>query len=351
MLRLLNGWLRRPRAPAAAPAIIAGVETARGLFGPLSAKRDLVDAASARIGAQLKTSFARYVAWLDRQGYQFGSCEEFPLSLERRRVYLRYDVHVRDLFGAFALADLHEELQIPGSFQICWDHSRPEAEAADLFLKLRAFDSRYVEFGLHCSPESRWLIAERFGGSGEGLEAFVSGGAARAMMVDWLAAFAEDGDGAPVLEDARRRAEASLGELAASFRRHFGAVKTISAHGTPLSAAYLAAANGEPGLKALAAYLHPADFLSPDRIRAHGFAQELTRFEEDRLPGLRIMFEGPIDDMASRYRERMAAGGGFVVLFHPASWTGDYFAPFLDAVTAPDWADAPAGVPVEAPER
>jgi hypothetical protein len=31
----------------------------------------------------------------------------------------------------------------------------------------------------------------------------------------------------------------------------------------------------------------------------------------------------------------MAAGGGFVVLFHPASWTGDYFMPFLDAVMPP----------------
>ena len=74
----------------------------------------------------MRQHFTRYVGWLTRQGYDFGSCENFAARLDRRCVYLRYDVHVRDLFGAFALAALHEEMQIPGSFQICWEHSRAE---------------------------------------------------------------------------------------------------------------------------------------------------------------------------------------------------------------------------------
>ena len=92
-------------------------------------------------------------------------------------------------------------------------------------------------------------------------------------------------------------------------------------------------------MSALAEYLHPVDFLAPERIRRHGFAVELTQFDEDALPGQRLIFESPLGDMAARYRQRMAAGGGFVVLLHPASWTGDYFAPFLDRVTAPNWPD------------
>jgi hypothetical protein len=337
---MTNRLWRRRRTAAEGSAVLAGVESARELFGPLTAKGALANAALARSGRQLKDRFQRYIGWLDRQGYAFGSCEEFPLRLDCRRVYLRYDVHVRDLFGAFALAGLHEELQIPGSFQICWEHSRAEAEVSDIFLKLQAFDSRFVEFGLHCSPESRWIIIERFDGRADGLDAFVNQGAARAMMTDWLAAFARDGDDAAILGDARSRAEASLADLARSFRRHFGAVKTVSGHGTPMSAAYLEAACEEPQLTALAAYLHPVDFLAPERVREHGFAGELTRFDEDALPGPRIMFESPVDNMAKRYGERMAQGGGFVVLFHPASWTDNYFAPFLDSVMAPDWPDS-----------
>jgi hypothetical protein len=241
-------------------------------------------------------------------------------------------VHVRDLFGAFVLAELHEELQIPGSFQLCWEHSRAETEVSDIFRKLQAFDNRYVQFGLHCSPESRWLLAERFDGKSDRLEAFVASGAARVMMAEWFEAFAKDGHDAEVLRDARTRAEASFTDIATSFRRQFGPVRTASAHGTPLSAAYLQAAEAQPELAAIAPYLHPVDFLTPERMVTHGFAGELTRFDEDGLPGMRIMFEGPIDDMASRYRERMSQGGGFVVLFHPASWTGDYFQPFLDSV-------------------
>jgi hypothetical protein len=336
---LWQGLRRRGRVPYG-PPVLAGVGTARAAFGPLTAKRDLVAAAAARVGPQLQEHFRRYVLWLQRLGYDFGSCEELRFPLERRRVYLRYDVHVRDLFGVFALAALHEELRIPGSFQICWEHSRAEEEVSDIFLKLQLFDSRFVEFGLHCSPESRWIVAERFEGRDDGLKDFVSSGEVRRMMADWLVAFEREGHEAAVLAEARRRAEASFAEVVASFRRSFGAVKTVSGHGTPLSAAYLDALATEPRLSALSPYLHPVNFLAPERIRRHGFAAELTQLPEDALPGQRIMFEGPIEDMATRYRERMAEDGGFVVLFHPGSWTSDYFRPFLDSVT--EGAGAPA---------
>ena len=327
------------RASRGSQPILASGNSARKLFGRLSAKRDLVEAARLQVGPQLEPRFRRYVGWLDRQGYKFGSVEESPLRFDTRRIYLRYDVHVGDLFGAFALANLHEALQIPGSFQICWKHSRAESDASDLFLKLQAFDNRYVEFGLHCAPESGWLIAERFGGRSEGIEKFVRSGAARATMNDWLAAFECDGDDAPVLRNARRRAEAHLAEIVASFRRHFGAVTTVSGHGTPLAAAYLDAVRGEPRLTAIGSYLHPVEFLTPERIRGHGFACELTGFAEDRLPGPRIVFENPVADMEALYRQRLSVGGGLVALFHPASWTTDHFAPFIDAVTAPNWPD------------
>ncbi|MGC2411677.1 MAG: hypothetical protein WA459_03140 [Stellaceae bacterium] len=336
------GRLLRPArwsASRGSEPILANVDSARSLFGHLSAKRDLVEAARLQVGPQLETRFRRYIGWLARQGYTFGSAEEAPLRFDTRRIYLRYDVHVADLSGAFALANLHEALQIPGSFQICWRHSQAEAEAADLFLKLQAFDSRYVEFGLHCAPESAWLIAERFGGRSEGIEKFVRTGAARATMNDWLAAFERDGEDAPVLRDARRRAEAHLSEIVASFRRYFGAVTTVSGHGTPLAAAYLDAVRGEPRLSAIGSYLHPVEFLNPERIREHGFACELTRFADDGLPGPRIVFENPVAEMAASYRQRLAVGGGLVALFHPASWTSDHFAPFIDAVTAPDRPD------------
>jgi len=311
----------------------ARVASARRLLGPLTAKPELAEAAFARIAVPLRSRFRRYVAWLDRQGYSFGSCEELPLRFDDRRIYLRYDVHVGDLLGAVALATLHEELQIPGSFQICWEHSRAETEASDLFLKLRAFDHRFVEFGLHCSPESSWIIAERFAGKSAGLDRFVGTGAADRMINAWLSAFEQDGDAAPVLVRARRGAKLRLAEIVASFRRHFGPVKTLSGHGTPLAAAYLEKVRDKPQLASLGAYLHPVEFLAAERIREHGFACELTRFDEDPRPGPRIIFENPIGDMISRYDQRASAGGGFVALFHPASWTGDHLSPFLDDLT------------------
>lgn len=323
--KLLTGLLRRPRSAATSLSTLAK---------PVS-KRALVSTAVALVGPRLQERFRQYVSWLDGQGYGFGSCEESPRGLARRTVYLRYDVHVRDLDAAVVLAALHEELQIPGSFQICWNHTQAEIEASVLFCKLQAFDPRYVQFGLHCSPESQWLIARRFDGRSLGLERFVASGGARAMIAEWFDAYTCQGDDAPVLREARGYAEASFAGTALSFQRAFGHARTVSGHGTPLSAAYLRAVAEKPEIAPIAAYLHPVDFLTLERIAPHGFQRELTHFENDGLPGSRIMFEGPIADMAARYRERMSNGGGFVVLFHPLSWVGDYFLPFLTAIASP----------------
>jgi hypothetical protein len=325
----------------AAPGYSAPVGSAaalRDLLGRRRTKRGLVNAVRSRLGGGLGDQFRRYVEWLGRHGYTFGSCEDWPLRLDKRRAYLRYDVHVDDLLGAFGLAHLHEVLQIPGSFQVCWEHSLAEVEVADLFLKLQVFDGRFVQFGLHCSPESSWIIAEKCHGRSGGLEQFVSGGAARTMIAKWLAAFERDGDDAPILVEARARAEARLADAAASFRRHFGAAKTVSGHGTPLASAYLDAVRGDPRFAPLGQYLHPVEFLTRERIARHGFLGELTRFDDrDVSAGARIMFENPVADMAERYRRRFDAGGGFVALFHPATWNGDHFRDFVQTVAAPSW--------------
>ncbi|HEU0154649.1 MAG TPA: hypothetical protein VFQ82_01155 [Stellaceae bacterium] len=323
--------------PPAPGAPVVNFEAARQLFRRLKAKDDLVAAARASVGPQLEASFRRYIVWLDAMGYSFASCEEGPLRFDTRRVYLRYDVHVRDLFGVFMLANLHEELQIPGSFQICWEHSRAEVQASRLFLKLRAFDRRFVQFGFHCAPESGWLIKQRFDGRSESLDRFVTSGAVRGLIVEWLAAFERDGHDAAVLMQARRAADAHLAATADSFRRRFGPVRTISGHGTPLATAYLEMVRSEPRLAALAGYFHAVECLTPERIRAHGFERELTRFDEAGDSPPRILFENPIADMEEQYRRRFSEGGGFVVLFHPATWTSDHFLPFIDRVTAPGW--------------
>ncbi len=326
----------RRRGPPPAASLLATVESAQRVFGRLRGKHELAAAARAQMPPRMEPAFRRYVEWLLGRGYVFGSCEDLPLRFDSPFVYLRYDVHIRDLFGAFVLADLHERLGIPGSFQLCWEHTRSEAEVSEIFLKLQAFDSRFVQFGLHCSPETSWLIADRFNGRAEGLDAFVSDGGGRGLMAEWLAAYEQSGHDAPSLVAARARAEARLAETAASFRRHFGAVATISGHGTPLAADYLEAARAEPRLTALAPYLHSVEFLDAACVRRHGFGCELTRFDGNRGPGPIIMFENPVNDMAERYAQRLSRGAGFVALFHPATWAGDQLSPFLDALPEAD---------------
>jgi hypothetical protein len=337
--RLLRILTRGRRQVVAPPSVIARVESARDVLGPAISKHDLRQAALSRVGPRLGWRFRRYVDWVRRQGYDFGACEDLRPGSGIPRIYLRYDVHVRDLFCAVALASLHEELQIPGSFQICWRHSAAEAEVPDLFLKLQQFDDRFVGFGLHCSPESSWMIAEWFEGRSAGLDDFVFSGRALDMMVEWLAAFERDGYDAPVLKHADSRAEACFHKIVTSYRSHFGPTTTVSGHGTPLAAAYLTAVGKDPQLGALGSYFHPVEFLTPERIQNHGLRHEITRLENLGLSIPPIVFENPIGEMASRYRQCFLQGVGFVTLFHPATWGTDHFDTFLDTVTAPGWPD------------
>lgn len=323
--------------PATSPAIAsppATPELVNALFGKETDKKALAARARAKVGRSADQAFRRYVDWLRKAGYRLGSVENGPPRFDERYAYLRYDVHIRDLLAVFILADLHEELKIPGSFQICWEYSRAEEEVAEIFLKLRQFDRRYVQFGLHCSPESSWMIAERFGGNAGGLSDFAQSPAFAQLLRDWLAAFERDGAEAPALVEAHAKADAFLARIAETFRRSFGPCATVSAHGNPLNAAFLQAAQADPRLSVLSPYLHPTDFLDAERVVRHGFAYELTRFGTDGLSGPRVIFENPVDQLPLWYGERMAAGAGFVVLSHPATWVTSHFQPLLDLVRA-----------------
>jgi hypothetical protein len=320
----------RPPARLVDGPVVGGVGMAHACFGRRTDPRDLAAAARRLIGPEMEDAFRRYVDWMSGAGYRFGSCEAEPPRFDAPVVYVRYDVHVRDLPAVFILADLHERLAIPGSFQICWHYSEAEEDVSDIFLKLKAFDPRYVEFGLHCAPESSWLVAERYRGDANALNDFVSSGGADRLIAEWWAAYERDGPAAEPLVEAEEKAERFFAGIVASFREAFGSWSTVSGHGTPLNNAYLAALRKAPHIEPLGRWLHAVDFLDPVRLARHGLRNELTPLGADAAGPCRIMFENPVEEMAGWYGQRMAAGAGFVALFHPATWSGAHFLPFLD---------------------
>lgn len=295
-------------------------------------RRALAAAARQRVGGRLEAQFYRLVEWLSGEGYAFADLDREPPDFGTRRVYLRYDVHIQDLLAAYVLADLHERLGIPGSFQLSWGFSPAETQLAPFFLKFLEFDRGCVQLGLHCAPAATWFIDRRCGGNYE----LAQREAAEPGFAEWLrgllAAHRRDGDGAAELIELRAAADASMTTLADSFRNHFGAWKTVSGHGNFLTNAFEQMRREEPALAPLRDYFNPVRSMQRFGVRQFGFERELTAFPDDRpdLPCV-IMESNPGAVLRRQFHGRIAAGLGFLCLFHPATLTTDHLASIIPA--------------------
>lgn len=268
----------------------------------------------------LEALFSRFVAAIQTRGYRFAAFEKAPVDFSGRKLYLRYDVHVHDLPAAFVLADLHERLAIPGSFQITWRFSPFEEQAEAYFLALRQFDQRYVQFGLHCSPNLSHIIYNDFDGDRRAALQAVKDGTFDKRLEALADAYERYGEDSDALRQIVEGGERIFIQQAESFRAHFGDWTTVSGHGQRMSAAFARAARRNPRLEPLRPYFMPPQFLDRLDLRAQGFQCEVTNFPDAAVPQP-ILFDNPKSDFTYEYESRMRLGYGFVVLTHPASWT------------------------------
>ncbi len=304
-------------------------------FGPKCERvdtKELAAAARRKLGYGIDASFPRFVDWLRSEGYNFSGFEEGPPQFDQRRAYLRHDVHGRDLLAAYVLADLHERFGIRGSFQISWKFSPYEGVLEPYFLKLLEFDRRFVQFGLHAAPTATWYLHEKLAGDCTRQDAVMASEDFALWLRELGAAYARDGEDARELKEIREGTDDTLRSIAASFRDAFGDWKSISAHGNFLSNGFVRVRERHPELRALDAHFLPVQYLLKYGVARFGFELEVTAFGSDQIPFPRLMTEGaPLALRRRWYRGRVANGGGFVALLHPATWTcrhnADFFLP------------------------
>lgn len=314
----------------------SSLETLAAAFGPkpdLLGKRELAAAARGALGTDLEQLFTKYVEWVHAAGYRFRSFETTPPILDQPNVYLRYDVHLRDLLPAFGLADLHERLGIPGSFQVTWRYSVEEEKADTYFASLRAFERCQVDFGLHCAPATTWFIEDAHGGDQYRAAAFVGSPEFEGYLDGLFRGYEADGPNSPELRAFQEGAEGVLDKIAVSFRTVFGNRPTISAHGNFLSAAFIRMCAARPEFRCLDRFFCAEPFLRALDLGRYGFAYEITTFPVDKLPGVATQYDGDAN-LAQSYRRRMVGRGGFVSLFHPFHWKNGHLRKFVgEAVT------------------
>lgn len=302
-------------------------------FGPRCERVDtqqLAAIARQKIGSGVDRSFPHFIAWLRSEGYSFGGFEDGPPRFGERWAYLRHDVHIQDLLAAYVLAELHERLAVVGSFQITWRFSPDEESIEPYFVKLLEFDRRFVQFGLHAAPTATWYLREKLGGDYTRQCEAIESDEFVAWLLELRSAYSRDKDAAPELRKLREGTDDTLSRIAASFRTTFGDWKSISGHGNFLTNGFTKAAERHPELKVLQTYFAPVLYMAKYGVARFGFDYEATKFNADKVPFPRLMWEtAPAETRRRWYHGRVQHGAGFVALLHPASWTYSHNATFF----------------------
>jgi len=182
-----------------------------------------------------------FTAWMDdyiwllrhaeKLGFRFASLDD-PQALAASRseplLFLRYDIHVRDIAPFYGILDANRSLDVPSVAYLQWSYSDVEERAADDFLALHKFQSPTTRFGLHVSPIPT-LLSAQYGGYKPYFTALRDDG----LMVlgDNLERSFSDVTGwtSPALPQRARRV---VEETITAFRQHFSEFRSISLHGS-----------------------------------------------------------------------------------------------------------------------
>jgi hypothetical protein len=106
--------------------------------------------------------FAALIEYLKKKECLFYSCLELGKSLAHRGVSFRYDIHVRDIAGAYGFLAVHYQYNIPVTFFLLADDSNDEYERLSDFLWLARRVQSPVEIGIYDSPVDSYFIKHKF---------------------------------------------------------------------------------------------------------------------------------------------------------------------------------------------
>ncbi len=269
----------------------------------------------------------QFIRSLEARGYAPRFLDSIGALPEPGCVYLRHDVKPGALDAGLRLAELHQELRIPGTFHLAWDVIESDGRLDLMARRFCTLDPKYVRLGLQCDPVSRWLAASRYGGDHAQLNRFVASPGFPSYLGEMLQEWQRSGKESGSLRAVRDGAWNSLIAIDRSFRGTFGEGSSISGRGSPLSAAFSRARQAHPELASITAWFSPIDFLVHSDLRRLGYAFEATRFKRGKAPGPAVVFGGSEPaKLRKALDSRIAGGGGVVAIFPVEYWERDRYA-------------------------
>lgn len=258
--------------------------------------------------------YAAFVRSVQASGYTFRRMDSIVGEPPQRTVYLRYDIHVRDIPPAFGFAWLNHVLGVESEFHLLWRYSNAYVQAeADLTLLASHLYDEGRE-ALHAAPLESHLIRTGFGGdegafsrwirtpeADEFVEALASGGRSRFGTV----------------EELTRAAEAELSSLAASFRARFPDTTYSSGHGGALNGLTASKASVSAPHAQMQSMFGSRSFITRERAERVGLRGE--SHEMTLRHGMAYLSDtGDGSPFIPDIRAAMDRGQSFVLVIHPA---------------------------------
>jgi hypothetical protein len=201
----------------------------------LALARHFDDSSTVRLATRPYTSnwIGEYL-WLIRHlrtlGYRFEYLDDrtaLTAARDEKTVFLRYDVHIRDLAPLYGILDANETLKLPAVAFIQWQYSDVEKHYDADYKRLAGLDWRYLHLGFHTDSAEHYFLGNR---------------AYRVFLEARLPAEFEDRiTNAASAEEVAQVASFYAGRIAENhrldwkaFRSDFPQVATIALHGSPL---------------------------------------------------------------------------------------------------------------------
>jgi hypothetical protein len=200
----------------------------------LTLARNFDDRTTLRLAIRPYTSawIGEYV-WLIRHlrklGYQFDyldSREALQAGGQRKTIFLRYDIHARDLAPLYGIVDANEALKLPAVAFLQWRYSDVERLYDSDFKRLDVFGWSFLHIGLHTDNVERHFLAQH------SYRSYVRGALNDSVSENPAKTHADD----PMQRGWSEHVEqiAQLHQNAwTEFQSHFPNATTIAFHGSP----------------------------------------------------------------------------------------------------------------------
>lgn len=226
---------------------------------------------------------------------------------------LRYDIHRRDIEGAYFFVRSHAEYQVPGTFFLQIGYSSLERDAENDFWKLGDFCiANGVDVGLHTSPVDSFFISTKHAGSSKAYAAW--------LRSPEFISFVEDIQQYPdKLDELNVSIENHFFSLCSEFRVKFGAAQLISSHGGELFQISRVRDDLPISFTQFLQQFRPNKWMNERRIKPTGFIADVEQSRNHELAQITDAGKGIEHILSSLDSNKLPKK--VQILIHPYGWT------------------------------